>query len=95
MYVFGLDLPIMELLFIMFVIMTIFLIIIFLEIKKLTRDIKIEDRDIGLLDKQVQTNNLEKYIKTALSNHEKPDQIRKNLIQRGWDKSTIDKLMKK
>jgi hypothetical protein len=52
MYVFGIDLPIMELLFVFLVFFVVALVVIWLEVRKLRKLIGREEEDIGIIERR-------------------------------------------
>ena len=55
MYVFGIDIPIMELLFFVGLVYFVSLVIIWLEIRKLRKLLLTEEKDIGRFEKDIKT----------------------------------------
>lgn len=105
MYIFGIDLPIMELLFIFSLIFIIALVIIWLEIKKLRGLISAEKEDIGGFEKNLKkkksdgkekhSQTLEGFIKSALNKGFTKEQIERSLTEKGWTKESLEKAFSK
>ena len=104
MYVFGIDMPIMELLFILAVMMVAALIFVVWEIRKLRKLILREQSDINRFEENIGkisnktssgNNRLSSYVKKAINNGLKKKDIEKSLIKSGWSKDDINKAFEK
>jgi len=105
MYVLGINLPLMDILFIMFILIFIALIFIFFEIRKLYKLIAIEKEDVSQLDLNLKSleyfinsnpsKELEKYIMKCLATKTPVDVIKKSLIKAGFHAETIDNIFAK
>ena len=103
-YVFGLNVPLLEILLLFFVLLAAGLAFILVELKKLRQllaeekgvvhqfeeDLVRFERDEG----KVHNNQLEAYVKAALGRGLTGDQIEAMLVSRGWDRATVEKILK-
>ena len=104
-YVFGLDLPVFELLFIVLILLIIGLFIIFLELKKLRDMLREEKKGIDRFEQDLnhyeqthglgQNNQMINFIKGELSRGVNKVQIRQSLVSSGWDHNSIEELFKR
>ncbi len=103
-YVFGIEgVPIFEMLFVISLLLLIGLIFILLELRRLGAlitkekvdlnrfedDLKVFERDTG----KKSTDKLVDYVKSAIAKGLTHDQIENSLMQRGWPKMEIDKIL--
>jgi len=105
MYVFGIDMPLMEILFVLFIIDFVASVFIWLEVRKMSTLLKIEkgdithlDSDIKLLDSFIQKNPsemLENYVSDRLEHGTPKRSIRTSLNKAGFDNDTVSKIFKK
>jgi predicted Holliday junction resolvase-like endonuclease len=100
MYVFGVDLPIMEMLFVFVLLLFVALIIVFFEVRKLRKLILTEQSDIyrfeedisklGKKDMKKHSKSLDEYIKKAKDRGFNQKEIEDILIKKGWPKELVD-----
>ena len=105
MYIFGIDIPLTELLFVFVIALFIALIIILLEIRKLRKLILTEQEDIYRFEedinelkpkeKEKHSKSLDKFVKTSLGRGLTKTEIERILTQKGWPKSIIDESLLK
>ena len=102
-YVFGLNVPLLEILLIFLILLAVGLALIWVELKRL-RDLLMEERSVvhqfekDLVrfeadEGKTHNNQLESYIKSALGRGASPDEIEKVLKGRGWSKDVIEKVL--
>ena len=93
-YVFGIDIPLMELILVYSFLALYVLLLVFWELKKLSRLVKIEKGDIQLIESQ-ESSAINDYIKLALQSGYSKSEIRGKLMEQGWDKKKINQLLMK
>ncbi len=91
-YVFGIDLPLIEILFVYVVLILFALVVLLIELAKLKRLMLIEKSDIFKFTKSVQ--ELEEYIKSSLLQGYSKHDIKRMLYSKGWTKSTVDNIFR-
>jgi len=99
MYVFGIDMPIMETLFILMLLTIVAFAIVIWEIRKLRKLIMTEQSDINRFEADInkiespggtrQKAGLSKYIKFCIGKGIKKKQIKDSLMKKGWSKKDI------
>ncbi len=105
MYVFGIDMPLMEILFTLFVINFIGLLFVLYEVKKMSSLLKIEKSDIKHLDSEIKTleyfinsapdEKLTEYVKKYMQAGTSEKEIKSGLIKAGFSESKITKIFLK
>ncbi|MBD3163647.1 hypothetical protein GF323_00435 [Candidatus Woesearchaeota archaeon] len=105
MYVFGIDMPIMELMFIFLMLFFVALLIILLEIRKLRKLILTEQSDIYRFEEDIENMkpkdikkhaiSLTDFIRAALGKGTTKKEIYYILKKKGWPKKMIDEEFKK
>ncbi len=103
MYVFGIDMPIMELMFIFMVVLMAGLIFLLTEIRKLKSLILIERSDIYRFEEDLKTLKpkekekheaaLEDFVNKSLERGISKSDIEMVLISKGWPKEMVDKYL--
>ena len=105
-YVFGMNIPLLEILVVFLVLLGIGLVLIILELKKLRQliteersDIAQFEADLSRFEKDEQnagekSDDLDLYIKQALAKGISKAQIEDVLIKRGWDKEKVEQYLK-
>ena len=105
-YVFGMNIPLLEILVVFLVLLGIGLVLIILELKKLRQliteersDIAQFEADLSRFEKDEQnagekSDDLDHYIKQALAKGIPTAQIEDVLIKRGWDKEKVEQYLK-
>ena len=102
-YVFGVNLPLMEILLAEMVLLLAGLAFVLVELKKL-RQLLVEEKgvvrqfedDLARFEKdegKVHNNQLEAYVKSALGRGLPKDKIEATLVGRGWDKASVEKIL--
>ncbi|MFC1648255.1 hypothetical protein ACFL1B_02240 [Nanoarchaeota archaeon] len=102
-YVFGLDIPLIEIQLIFLVLIVACLAFILIELKKL-RQILDEQRNVVEQFKQdlkefensdgkVHNDKLQEYVDSALAKGVLPEQLRKVLLERGWEQEIVEKVL--
>ena|SRR3989344_2485181 len=102
-YVFGINIPLLEIMLIMLVLLGLGLILILIELKKLRQLLTEEKTVINEFESDLArfeddegktaTAQLNDYIKSAISRGISKDQIEDVLEKRGWTKEKIDSIM--
>ena len=97
MYVFGVDLPIMELLFLFGVFLFAALVIIWLEIRRLRDLLTAEKANLSTLTKAEtqEKSSLDESIKSALKKGYTKQAIKTALVNRGWPENIVNKALEK
>ena len=105
-YVFGMNIPLLEILVVFLVLLGIGLVLIILELKKLRQLITEERSDIAQFEADLsrfekderkageKSDDLDLYIKQALAKGISKAQIEDVLIKRGWDKEKVEQYLK-
>jgi len=93
-YVFGIDIPLMELLFVYSFLTFYVLILVFLELRKLNKLIRMEKGDIQLIEDKSESP-LDKFLSQAHKQGHSKGEVRKMLIDKGWDKKKVNELLLK
>ena len=102
-YVFGLNVPLVEILIIFLVLLSAGLAFILVELRRLRQLLSEEkniihqfEDDLNRFESdegKVHNVQVESYIRSALGRGVAKENIEKVLIQRGWDKETVDKIL--
>lgn len=105
MYVFGMDLPLMEILFVLFVLNFVALLLVWLEVRKMYSLLSVEKSDIShlesdvkLLDNFIHQNPSEmllNYVTDKLEKGTPKNKIKTTLTKAGFDDEAISKIFKK
>ena len=94
MYVFGIDMPIMELLFVFMLLLVAALVVIWIEIRRLIKLVGTEQSDISRFEqatgKKKEAKSLDEFIKHAQENGMKKKDIVRILKEKGWDKKMVE-----
>jgi len=93
-YVFGIEVPLVELMMVIVVLIFAMLIITFLEVRRLRKLIKIESTDIIDLE-EMKGDPVDKFIAGAFEKGLKRKEIISTLQKAGWTKAQISKAMAK
>jgi len=100
-YVFGMDVPVLESLFILLIVLFAALIFIFLELRKLNKIVSKEtshlDRfedDLQMLEKGKGTKDLTAFVKDVLKKGFSKEEVIAKLKKAGWDQKSIDVAVK-
>ncbi len=91
-YIFGIDIPLMELLLVYSFLASYFLILVFLQMRKLSRLMKLEKGDIELMEKQ-SSDPVDKFINEARKRGYSKKEVKKLLIDNGWEKEEADRVL--
>ncbi len=101
-YVFGLNIPIVEILLILLVLLAVGLGLVWIELKKLRKLLSMErgvlnqfEQDLNRFESnkgKEHDHELESYVKTALGRGASPEEIKQVLQKRGWDEQTINQV---
>ena len=102
-YVFGLDIPIFEFLFVLMVLLLIGLIFVLFEIRGLKKLLKEESSDIQRFELDLEkieksakpTPELVGHLKKAIDNGYSKDHLKEKLSNAGWNDKSIDGMMEK
>jgi len=104
MFVFGINIPLVEVLFILVVILIVFVVLVFLQFRSLRKMILVEQKDIGHLETGLSKLNIkspkstpvvEEFIKTSLKKGYSTQNIRGALVKQNWPREIIDTIFHK
>jgi len=105
MYIFGIDMPLMEIFFVLVILLIVALIFILIELRKMRIMIRAEQKDLTILDKNLMmvenliNNNpstkLLSYVADKLEKGTPKATIRKALLKTGFDNKAITKIFSK
>ena len=101
MYVFGIDLPIMELLFVFGIFLFAALVIIWLEIRRLRDLLTAEKANLSRFGKDLskeetqQKSSLDESVRSALKKGYTKQAIKTALVNRGWHEDVVNKALEK
>ena len=98
MYVFGIDMPIMEILFTVMMFMIIALVIIMWEVRKMRKLILTEQQDIIRFESDISkiespSSTLTEYVTQSLKRGMKKTDIERTLLKKGWPQKNIKKAL--
>jgi len=103
-YVFGVDIPLLEIMLVFTVLLGVGLVLILLELKKLRQLITEEHTDIAQFERDLsrfesdqsngkKSDDIASYIQQSITKGIPKEQIEDVLTKRGWDKDKVEKYM--
>lgn len=104
MFVFGVNVPLVEILLILLILLTIFFILTLIEFRNLKKTILIEQSEVTHLEKWLQslgiqkpqaTAKAEEFVKGAIQKGYSPTHVRYALLKKNWPREIIDNLLNK
>ncbi len=90
-YVFGLDLPIMEMLFVYELIILFAMVALLIEVAKLKRMMLIEKSDIFKFTKSL--DDVKKYVESSMLQGYSTTDVKRMLYDKGWSKKTVEAIL--